>query len=166
MRTSPPCSIGRRHTQTGHFAIAFPDGYRGAAALVRLRDAFSALKRVGLPAADALALTAGDPTAEGARLLRRAIHGKYVDDAQWHTVIKPLADALREQQRAAVVAYLVAHVRLPLTIMEWPHPTLTFNANQPESRPAVRELQRKLNTAGPHRRSLSLRSSTRRHATR
>jgi peptidoglycan hydrolase-like protein with peptidoglycan-binding domain len=136
------------HSQTGPLAATFPEDYRGVRLLFRLWEVFATLKRAGLSAGTAVALSAGDPSPSTVRLFRQAIHGKYLDDAQWQTVIKPLADALREQQRAALVAYLVAHLRLPLTILEWPHPTLTFNANQLVTRPAVRELQRKLNAAG------------------
>jgi peptidoglycan hydrolase-like protein with peptidoglycan-binding domain len=136
------------HTQVGTLGVGFPDGYRGVLLLSRLRDAFAALKRLGLAAADAITLVAGDVTGPGARVLRQAIHARYLDETQWQAAVRPLADALREKQRAALVAYLVAHLRLPLTIMEWPHPVLVFNPNQTDPRPAVRELQRKLNAAG------------------
>ncbi len=48
---------------------------------------------------------------------------------------------LRERQRAALVAYLAAHLRVPLTVWEQPHPVLP----QDDHRPAVKELQQKLN---------------------
>jgi peptidoglycan hydrolase-like protein with peptidoglycan-binding domain len=69
---------------------------------------------------------------------------------QWLSVAKPLRDLLREKQRAALVEYLITHLKIPFPILEWPHPDL--DPNQTDAAllhpQAVKELQRKLNAAG------------------
>ena len=90
--------------------------------------------------------TASDPTRakeereKARRQVVQAVRAKY-DEAQWLNLAKPLRDVLRERQRAALVAYLAAHLRVPLTVWEQPHPVLP----QDDHRPAVKELQQKLN---------------------
>ena len=62
----------------------------------------------------------------------------------WLTAAKPIRDELRKQQRSALVAHLLHTVRVIIPIFESPHPTLQIGAN----RPAVAELQIRLNAAG------------------
>jgi len=45
---------------------------------------------------------------EEAREIKEAAKAKY-DADQWKTVAKPLRDRLREEQRQALVSYLLAH---------------------------------------------------------
>jgi ABC toxin N-terminal region/Neuraminidase-like domain/Putative peptidoglycan binding domain len=135
------------HAQTGQLDVSFPEAYTGEQLLLRLREAMALLRRMGITAADGMELAAADVSSAQARRLRQAVRAKY-DEAQWQVLARPFSDTLRERQRAALVAYLVAHLRLPITTLEWPHPPLAFQANQPIDRPAVRELQRKLNAAG------------------
>jgi hypothetical protein len=45
---------------------------------------------------------------ETAYSVKKAVRARY-DEAQWLTVAQPLRDVLREKQRAALVAYLLAH---------------------------------------------------------
>ncbi len=99
------------HTETGLLNATFPDDYQGEYLLVRLREAFALQKRLGMPAPQVADLAAGDVTRTEARGVRQAVRAKY-DETQWFTVSKPLRDVLREKQRAALVAYLVAHFEL------------------------------------------------------
>jgi len=85
-----------------------PEDFRNERAVVRLRDCFNLLKRLGMSARQCRDLAAGDVTAEAARGVVQAVRAKY-DEAEWLQVVKPLRDVLREKQRAALVAYLVTH---------------------------------------------------------
>jgi hypothetical protein len=80
--------------------------------LLRLREVFGLLKRLGLSAQQAADLAAGDVTQTEARQVRQAVRSKY-DEAQWLNLAKPLRDVLREKQRAALVTYLISHLNLP-----------------------------------------------------
>jgi hypothetical protein len=105
------------HAQTGQFNATFPDDYLGERLLVRLREALGMLNRLGMPAQQAADLVAGDVTQSVARGVRQAVRAKY-DETQWLNLAKPLRDALREKQRAALVAYLVAHIKLPQNVRD------------------------------------------------
>jgi Tc toxin complex TcA C-terminal TcB-binding domain/Neuraminidase-like domain len=88
-----------------------------ARALLRLRDAFVALKRLGVPAAKALGwidtsapLSAPAGTLTASDIATSVIHAaksKYGADG-WAEVAPPIRDVLREKQRKVLVAYLVA----------------------------------------------------------
>jgi hypothetical protein len=105
--------LGKRDdsTSTGSLGFAFPNDYRGEQILVRLERCFSQLARVGLSAAQANAIAQASITATDARSVKQAAKAKY-SDAQWAKLARPLRDALREKQRAALVAYLVTTQRL------------------------------------------------------
>ena len=126
------------------FALILPDDLKNERALQQLRDCFAALKRLGISAEQAKSLSTDVVAWEVARSVKQAVRAKY-DDAQWLSIAKPLRDVLRERQRAALVAFLVAHLKLPFPQRETPHPDLSLDIDRP---PAVRELQQKLNAAG------------------
>lgn len=140
------------HMQLGALNIALAD-YPGARLLVRLQEVFDLLKRLGMSAQQAAAQATGHVTLANARAVRQTVRAKY-DEAQWLNLAKPLHDVLREKQRAALVAYLVAHLRLTLPRYETTPPPILpdavapFDANNPVMRPAVYELQQRLNAAG------------------
>ncbi len=102
------------HADTGHLGLAFP---YGLGLLVRLGQTFSLLKRLGLSAQQAKDLAADDVTRDSARAVRQAARAKY-DEAQWLILAKPLRDLLREEQRAALVAYLIADARPELNVRD------------------------------------------------
>ncbi|MDQ6634832.1 MAG: neuraminidase-like domain-containing protein, partial [Gemmatimonadota bacterium] len=89
------------------FALTLPDDLKNEKALLRLRDCFAVLKRLGMSAEHARNLSAEDVTPDSARAARQAVRARY-DDAGWPVVAKPLRDVLREKQRSALVDYLVA----------------------------------------------------------
>lgn len=99
------------HTEKGQLGIAFPSGYAGAALPARLLDCFGLLERTGLSAANCGKVVADDgqqPAKDAtAQAVKEAARGKY-DESQWLKVAPPLRNALRERQRAALLAYLMS----------------------------------------------------------
>jgi hypothetical protein len=88
--------------------VAFPLEYRDERALTRLRDAFKMSKGMGVSAQQCRELAKANLNADDARNIKQAVRAK-CDEAQWLEIAKPLRDELREQQRTALVSYLVAH---------------------------------------------------------
>lgn len=84
------------------------ENFRDERALARLRDCFDLLKRLGMSARQCRDLAVGDVTAGDARGVVQAVRARY-GEADWLQIAKPLRDMLREKQRGALVAYLVAH---------------------------------------------------------
>lgn len=91
--------------------------YRDEQALVRLKDCFDLIKRLGVSAReiwkwkqvfDPFDESNESHPLENANSIKQAVKAKY-DHQQWLAVAKPLRDVLREKQRAALVSYLVAH---------------------------------------------------------
>lgn len=113
----PPNDPLRDPLQAGQLAAAFPADYAGERLLLRLCEIFRLLGRLGMPVSQAVSLASGDVTAEEARGVRQIVRAKY-DEAQWLILAKPLRDVLRERQRAALVAYLVSHLRLPRNVRD------------------------------------------------
>ena len=92
------------------FGFVFPDDYRDERYLLRLDRAFALLDLIGMPAETVLTWIPTDDTnamQATARSIKQAVKAKY-DEATFLTIAPPLKDALREQQRAALVTYLVA----------------------------------------------------------
>jgi hypothetical protein len=103
------------HADTGLLGLAFPDAYADERMLARLVRAFADLRQVGLSATVCQSLVTADVTEAVARDIRQAVRARYEAD-QWLTLAKPLRDTLREQQRSALVSYLVA---MPGTTNAW-----------------------------------------------
>jgi len=86
--------------------------FRDPLVVSRLIELLVVLQQIGATTAQASDLTAPSPTdatATGARELLRAKYG----DEQWHDLIKPIADRLRERQRDALVDYLIGENSRP-----------------------------------------------------
>jgi hypothetical protein len=92
----------------GRFADAFEQLGFGEK-LLRLADACVLLKRLGIAAAEVVPWADGDATPAAARVtaaaIRHAAKAKY-DDKEWTAVARPLRDALRDRQRAALADVL------------------------------------------------------------
>jgi hypothetical protein len=83
------------------------DVFTNAQWLLRLQACMRLVKRLGV-AADHLFAWAAMPTdASQAQDIKRTVKALY-DDETWLTVAKPLNDGLRESQREALVAYVLA----------------------------------------------------------
>jgi hypothetical protein len=89
------------------FAPAFPAGWRDGDVLRKLVDAFALLGRLGVPAAQAQGWTTADLDAAKSDELRLAAKSKH-DEQRWPAIARALRDPVREQQRAALVTYLIA----------------------------------------------------------
>lgn len=92
------------------FGFVFPDDYRDVNYLLRLDQAFALLDLIGMPAESVMSWHPTDNTALmqiTAQSIKQAVKAKY-DEANWLTIASPLKDAVREEQRAALVSYLIA----------------------------------------------------------
>jgi hypothetical protein len=89
------------------FAPPFPAGWRDGRMLRRLVDAFRLLGRLGVPAAQADGWATAPIEAPQAEALRLAAKSKH-DEQRWPAVARALRDPVREKQRAALVAHLIA----------------------------------------------------------
>jgi hypothetical protein len=91
----------------GAFAPPFPAGWRDGRTLRRLVDAFALIGRLGVPAAQADGWAVAPIEAPQAEALRLAAKSKH-DEQRWPAVARALRDPVREKQRAALVAHLIA----------------------------------------------------------
>lgn len=89
------------------FAPAFPGGWRDGTVLRTLVDAFAAIGRLGVPAAEADGWVTADIGAVQADALRLAAKSKH-DEERWPAIARALRDPVRDRQREALVAYLIA----------------------------------------------------------
>ncbi len=89
------------------FTPEFPADWRDGRPLRRLLDAQSLIGRLGVSAGQALRWAELDIDATIAEELRLAAKTKH-DENQWPVIARALRDPVREQQRAALVSYLVA----------------------------------------------------------
>jgi hypothetical protein len=89
------------------FTPAFPDDWRSGTVLRQLTDAVALVGRLGVPAVQAdrwVTAPIGPAEAEELRLAAKSKH----DEERWPAVARALRDPVREEQRAALVAYLIA----------------------------------------------------------
>ncbi|UCD97953.1 MAG: hypothetical protein JSV42_13445, partial [Chloroflexota bacterium] len=96
------------HTQQGLLAAEYPQDYLGTRLLKHLMDCFSLLQRLGMSAAQCRDLISNDVDQSKSEMVKQAVRAKF-EEAQWLELARPLRDALREQQRQALVAYLLVH---------------------------------------------------------
>lgn len=97
--------------------LTWPDDYRNAKKLDNLFYLLMAIQKLGATATEMFSLTedrpatntdAGKPGRNEAIFARGLLRAKY-DEQSWPAQLKPITDVLRDKQRAALVAYLVAH---------------------------------------------------------
>jgi peptidoglycan hydrolase-like protein with peptidoglycan-binding domain len=131
-------------TGTQGFNLNFRAGFANGQFLLRLKRCFELLVALGVAAQEAWQWAAPAPTDNIARAIKQAVRGKFDDRMDWLAAAKPIRDELRKQQRSALVAHLLHTVRILIPLAETPHPSL----HQGSRRPAVRELQIRLNAAG------------------
>ncbi|KAF2012900.1 hypothetical protein BU24DRAFT_484769 [Aaosphaeria arxii CBS 175.79] len=102
------------------FNLALPDAFRDEIALTKIVDALKLIRKIGCSAADAALFAKPELGEIEARAVVHTVKSKY-DETMWLTVARPLRNILREKQRAALVAYLVAHP-LPGIVPIWQSP--------------------------------------------
>jgi peptidoglycan hydrolase-like protein with peptidoglycan-binding domain len=113
IRASVEALTGWHGADLAEFDGDAPAFYADVDALTRTRVAAEALRRLGVPAADALGWVDRDDDAGGAQRLaaehlRQTMKSKY-DTGAWLALMPELQDPLREARRDALTAYLVEH---------------------------------------------------------
>lgn len=103
----------------GLLGLNYPADYRSERALARLVPAFAMLRRLGI-SADVGSWLGPTVTAAAADAIKQSVKAKYSTD-RWLVVAKPLRDRLREQQRDALVAWILAHP--PANVARWHDPS-------------------------------------------
>ena len=89
-------------------ALTFPEHYQNGHAVRRFQACFQALKRLGLASPHVVpSWITADLSPAAASAIRSAAKAKY-DTAQWLEVARGINDPLRERQRDALVAHLLA----------------------------------------------------------
>ena len=99
--------------------LTYPTDYRSEVALTRLKPALDMIRSTGVPA-DIRGWVGPDVTQPQADEIKQRIKAKYSND-QWPEVAKPIRDVLRERQRDALVAYLLAG-NPPAGVRSWSEP--------------------------------------------
>jgi hypothetical protein len=86
------------------------EAYQDTAALLKVAEAMRLLGLLGAPAAEVLGWASAAPTMDQTRIsaqeAKRAHKAQY-DNEAWLEIARPIANQLRESQRAALVAYLM-----------------------------------------------------------
>lgn len=103
---------------SGELSLAYPVDFRSEIALARLLPCFRTLDRSGIPA-DVTGWVAANVTVATADAIKQSVKGNYPEQ-QWLTLAKQLRDPLREAQRDALVAYLLANP--PAGVGRWLDP--------------------------------------------
>ncbi|WP_372950608.1 neuraminidase-like domain-containing protein [Mariniphaga sp.] len=109
-RTTLEALVGNSSTtsNSGLLKTEFPGDFVNGDLILQVKGCIVALKKIGLSSnllEDAIQ-TDFDSTVSNA--IKNAAKAKY-DEAQWLKLAKPLRDDLREKQREALVAFVVAH---------------------------------------------------------
>lgn len=100
------CGDPANASDAGLLSLTYPADYRAETALARLLACFSVLRKMGIAAN--IASWIGDTvTAADADGVKQCVKAKYSGD-QWLTLAKQLRDPLRQKQRDALVACLLA----------------------------------------------------------
>jgi hypothetical protein len=88
-------------------ALAYPEGFQSGEFLADMEPGMAQLRRLGIAASTAHTWSAAAVDADIARTVLQAARSRYPDKNAWLAVARPLRDALRERQRAALVDFLV-----------------------------------------------------------
>ena len=107
--------LGRKdhYDESGLLGLSFPGDYQDERWLARIQTCLKVVKRLGASAKQAGDWRKADIDLieNDARDIKSAAKAKY-EEEEWLKVAKPLRDALREQQREALVAHLLHVYRL------------------------------------------------------
>lgn len=91
----------------GMLNASFNTDLKTGALLLKLNDLVATINLTGIKAADLAAVVDPAITAQTSAMVLKSAKAKHSEDA-WLDIAKPLRDGIREQQRAALVSYLVA----------------------------------------------------------
>jgi hypothetical protein len=93
--------------------LTYPEAYRDGHGIRRLQVAVKNLKRLGLTAPEVVpGWIQADLTAKAAQQIKAAVKAKF-DTEQWLRVTQAINDELREKQRDALLAFLIADENRP-----------------------------------------------------
>jgi peptidoglycan hydrolase-like protein with peptidoglycan-binding domain len=107
----------------GLLSLTYPDDYRSEVALGRLAPAIHTIMLTGIRA-DIGGWLAATVTTDVADAIKQAVKSRY-PISQWLSIAKQLRDPLRQRQRDALVAYLLA-VAPPAEVTRWLDPGDVF----------------------------------------
>ncbi len=93
-------------SSTNGFDLATIDTFKSFATLLQLQRCVNLSKRLGAPVLKLFAWAVNEPDPPQAQEIKNIVKAKY-DNEQWLTVAKSLNDRLRENQRTALIAYLL-----------------------------------------------------------
>jgi hypothetical protein len=99
----------------GLLVLTYPDDFRSERALTKIIPCVIELRRLGITA-DLSGWIGPTINKDQAADIIRNVKAKYTVD-QWPTIAKPLRDPLREEQRDALLGYMLAHP--PQQKMRW-----------------------------------------------
>ncbi len=91
---------------TQFFGSTSPASLGAVVSLRRVYDAYALVKTCGLTAASLIAAITNAPTATTVSALQSALRAQYAE-SDWLTVVGPINDSARTQQRDALVAYVL-----------------------------------------------------------
>ena len=100
------CGDPANASDAGLLGLTYPADYQAETALSRLFACFSVLRKMGI-AANIVSWIGDTVSASDADGVKQCVKAKYSGD-QWLTLAKQLRDPLRQKQRDALVAYLLA----------------------------------------------------------
>ncbi len=92
---------------TTYSATGSNNDFRKGALLLQLADIMQSAQRIGLSPSASYPALRSDLTMDTSRVIRKAAKAKHTDQ-EWLKIAKPLQDTLREKQRKAMVAYVIA----------------------------------------------------------
>ncbi|MEU0094821.1 neuraminidase-like domain-containing protein [Kribbella sp. NPDC006257] len=101
----PTGDVGRL---AGQLNLAVPARFADVSSLLRLLAAVGLIQQLGTSAERIVPWLRADLTAEAAQTAWRTVKAHFTS-ADWPAVAAPMQDAIRERQRSALVAYLVAN---------------------------------------------------------
>ncbi|MEI6899496.1 MAG: neuraminidase-like domain-containing protein, partial [Bacteroidota bacterium] len=97
-----------QNLNAGILNTSFPDDFRNGNLILQIKRCLSLIDNVGLSTSLIKEAIKADFDSTISNALKNAAKSKYSSD-QWLTLAKSLRDDLREKQREALVAYVVAH---------------------------------------------------------
>lgn len=93
--------------------------FKAASVLLQVKSIIDSSARTGINAQTTYAALRPTITTSQSQTIRKSAKAKYSDEA-WLKIAKPLQDELREKQRKALVAYIIAHPDIvPGNNMKW-----------------------------------------------
>ncbi len=105
------CGSPASDADLGELSLSYPGDYESELALARLLPCEAILTRTGIPA-QLTGWIGADVTSETAGEIKQSVKANYPQQ-QWLTLAKQLRDPLRQDQRDALVSYLLAQAPPP-----------------------------------------------------